>query len=78
MVKKPESKPDELTETQYECLLEIYSNPNFISNLKIMQLSYEGTIPIVEKNKTFLEVQEVLINLELHQFTTWLQSTKLS
>lgn len=71
-VTKPQSKPDDMTDKQYECLLEIYSSNLYVQNLQLMRLTKIESIPIIEKNKQSLEVQEVLNRLELHQYIKWL------
>lgn len=73
-ITKPSSKPKDLTQKQYEALLEIYSSQEFINNLRLMKLKFNPTIPIVEKDKQSKEVLDVLHNLELHQFLNWVST----
>ena len=73
-ITKPTTKPDDLTEKQYECLLEIYSSEEFMNNLKIMQLSYIEEIPVIEKTKQSTEVLEVFNHFELNQYLNWIKS----
>lgn len=71
-VSKPQTKPDDLTDRQYECLLEIYQSEQFMNNLNIMKLKVQQEIPIVEKNKSNYEVLKVLEDFELNQYRNWL------
>lgn len=70
---KPSQKPDDLTDRQYECLLEIYSSETYMKNLKLMRLSYIESIPIIDKVKQSSEVTDILNSLELHQYIKWLK-----
>lgn len=72
-ITKPTTKPDDLTDKQYEWLLKIYSSKEFMDNLKIMQLSYIDDIPVMPKNKQTTDVSDTLSNLELHQYWRWIQ-----
>lgn len=74
-ITKPTGKPIDLTDKQYENLLEIYSSTEFINNLRLMRLKFNETIPIMDKVKTPIEVDEIITKLELHQFKLWLNST---
>lgn len=71
---KPTTKPDDLTDKQYECLLEIYSSEEFMNNLQIMRLDYIDVIPVIEKNKQSRDILDTLTSLELHQYLKWLET----
>lgn len=73
-VTKPSTKPDDLTDKQYENLLEIYASTEFINNLKLMKLNYIDEIPVMPKVKQSTDVQEILNHFELNQFKNWLKS----
>lgn len=73
-ITKPTTKPDDLTEKQYECLLEIYSSEEFINNLQIMRLDYIDVMPVIEKNKQSMDILDTLTSLELHQYLKWLET----
>lgn len=72
VVSKPQTKPDDLTDRQYGCLLEIYQSEQFMNNLNIMKLEAQQEIPIVIKNKSSYEVSKVLDDFELNQYKNWL------
>ena len=71
---KPETKPDDLTDKQYECLLEIYSSDLFMDNLLLMKLKYVDEIPIINKDKSSSDVLDVLNHFELNQYIKWMNS----
>lgn len=73
-VSKPQVKPKDLTQKQYEDLLYIYSSPEFINNLKLMKLKFNETIPVIPKDKSTSDVLDVLHNLELHQLLNWIST----
>lgn len=72
LVLKPDTKPENLTQKQFENLLEIYSSTEFMKNLSLMKLEVIDDIPIVEKCKKDYEVQEVIERLALKQYKEWL------
>lgn len=71
---KPESKPDDLTDRQYECLQEIYSSPIYMNNLSLMRLTLlkDSDVYIISKDRTGSEVNEVLDHLELNRYRSYL------
>lgn len=71
---KPQTKPDDLTDKNYEHLLNIYSSEEFITNLEIMKLEPINIIPIMEKNKSEQEVQETLRYLQLNKFLAYINN----
>lgn len=71
-VTKPDFKPADLTDKQYEALLEIYASHEFITNLNIMKLDVVEPVTIIDKDKSLDEVHDTLLHLELNQYDRWL------
>lgn len=67
---KPTTKPEDLTESQYQALLEIYSSETFMNNLNLMKLKPVESIPVIKKEAyDYIDVYDYL---QLNSYKKWL------